>query len=133
MIMNPRTIARRWGSPLILAIAALCTVCLLGAVVSLAGCAAAGVPTPQTFNERLAAGYATATASVQAVDVLLKAKRISPGEASDALAKLDQAKAGLDAARSLGGTNPLAAQDRLTATLLALEALHAYLSSKGAS
>lgn len=130
--MNPKQIAHRWGVKLLLTFAALCGVSTgLAIVGSMAGCAQMGIAMPQTFNERLAAGYTTATAGVQGVDALLKAKKITAAEAAQTLAKLDEAKAGLDAARSLRGTNPLAAQDRLSATLMVLQAMQAYLASKG--
>jgi hypothetical protein len=93
----------------------------------LAACASIGAPTPQTFNERLAAGYTTVTGVRQAATVLLTSQRITAADAQNVQNQADTARAGLDVAKSMSGTNLPAADTKLTATLTVLQALQAYL------
>jgi hypothetical protein len=94
------------------------------------GCATFGIPTPQTFNERLAAGYTTATTIVAATTTLLAAKKLSSADAENVLKQTDTAVAGLDISRNLSLTDLAAANTKLTATLVVLNSLQAYLNSK---
>lgn len=94
------------------------------------GCAALGVPTPTTFNERVAAAYTTTTALVETTRTLLVAKKITPADAENVLKQTDTVIAGLDVARSYSATSPIAANDKLTATLTILQAVQSYLNSK---
>lgn len=96
----------------------------------LAGCAYLGVPTPTTFNERVAAAYTTTTALVETTRTLLVAKKITPSDAENVLKQTDTVIAGLDVARSYSATNPIAANDKLTATLTILQAIQSYLNSQ---
>ena len=95
-----------------------------------AGCATLGVPTPTKFGERLATGYTTATAVLDNARILLQSKKISPTDAENVVKQTDNLVAALDIARQLNGTNPAAANDKLSATLLALTALQTYLNTK---
>jgi hypothetical protein len=93
------------------------------------GCAALGVPTPTNFNERVAAAYTTTTALVETTRTLLVAKKITPADAENVLKQTDTVIAGLDIARSYSATSPIAANDKLTATLTILQAIQAYLNA----
>ena|SRR2546430_144055 len=95
-----------------------------------AGCAFLGVPTPTTFNERVAAAYTTTTEVVESTRSLLVAGKLRPDDAQNVLRQTDTVVAGLDIARSYSATNPIAANDKLTATLTILQGIQAYLNSR---
>lgn len=99
-------------------------------VAGLQGCAALGLPSPQSFNERLAVGYASVTSARETATSLLNAGKISVGDAENVLEQTDNARAGLDIAREVHATAPDAANAKLTAVLTALKALEAYLGSQ---
>lgn len=103
---------------------------ILWFVWMIGACAALGVPTPQSFEERLAAGYVTASAAVDTARILLLTKKITPDDAANVLKQTDNVVVGLDIARSLNKSDALAAQTKLTATLAALAAVQAYLTAK---
>lgn len=119
----------------------------LPAILTLQGCASLGLPVAQSFNERLASGYTTVTAVREAtsawVDGQVRAAQAEPDQAKrDALlkavkadaqniqAQADQAREGLDIARSLSDLNFEAAEERLVSTLRILEALQTYLEGR---
>lgn len=95
------------------------------------GCASLGVPTPQTTNERLLAGYGTVTEVRATATDLLVAKKINVDDAKNVQAQADNLRAGLDVSRTLVATDPKAADTKLTATIAGLTALRTYLTSKG--
>jgi len=103
------------------------------AVVLLASCTWLGLDSPQTFNERLAVGYTSVTAVRLAATDLLLAKKISVDDAQNVLEQSDNARAGLDIARTLNTVDPEAADRRLQSILTGLKALQAYLNSAGAT
>lgn len=94
------------------------------------GCAALGVPTPTSFNERVAAGYTTVNAVIDETKALLVAKKIKPEDAQDILKQTDNAIQAIDLARVMGKTDLQGASTRLTATLTALTALQTYLAGR---
>lgn len=98
--------------------------------ILLLGCASMGVPTPQTFRERIAAAYVTVTGIRQTTLTLLQAKKISPDDAGNVNQSADQARAGVDIARSIETVDPTGADNRLNASIAILESLQAYLGSK---
>ena len=99
------------------------------AIIALAvvGCASLGVPTPKTFNERLAAGYSSVTSVRTSATVLLNGRVISSADAENVQEQADVARDGLDVARGLTGIN---AEDKLTSALAVLQAARAYLCAK---
>lgn len=103
----------------------------LALVALLIGCASAGVPAPQTFNQNVAAGIASVTAVRQSATVLLKADKISVSDAQNVQQQADTAMAGIVIARQLGAVDPAAGQTKLTAAITVLTALNAYLAAKG--
>lgn len=94
------------------------------------GCAALGVPTPTTFNERLASAYITVNGAMDTARVLLSASKITPADADNVVKQCDNAIAALDLARTMSKTDLPAANIKLTATITVLTALQSYLATK---
>lgn len=103
---------------------------LFAMATMLAACAQVGIPTPDTFNQRLAAGYATTTAVRQTAADLLNAKKIDVADAENVLKSTDAARTGLDVARTLSKTNLAAADSKVTAIHTVLTALSTYLAGR---
>lgn len=91
----------------------------------LAGCA-----TPQSFNERLLAGYSTVTEIRNGATAAVTAKKIGSADAQNIQAQADTARAGLDLASGMRASQPKAAEDKLSATRTVIQALKTYLLSK---
>jgi len=100
------------------------------AMLLIVGCETLGIAKPETFKEKLAVGYTTNTAIRQAATKLLEAKKITADEGAQVLAQTDNARVGLDIARSLEKANPTAADAKLTSIRTALTALQTYLASR---
>jgi hypothetical protein len=96
-------------------------------LVFLAGCAVFGVPQPQSFSERLAAGYTSVTTVRHTARILLDGQVISSADATNVQRQADVAREGLNVARSLEGID---AEKKLEATLLILNSAQAYLCAK---
>ena len=94
------------------------------------GCSALGLPSPNTFNEKVAVGYSTVTALRTTAVTLLDDKKISAVDGQNVLQQTDNARAGLDIAREIHATQPDAANSKLTSVLTGLRALDAYLRSR---
>jgi len=101
------------------------------ALCLLAACAQVGIPTPQTFNERLAVGYAAVTTIRDTATTLVTASKITPAEAQNVQDQADRGRTALDIARATAKTDLSSADTRLTATLQLLTALQSYLAAKG--
>ncbi len=97
----------------------------------LVGCASLGLPTPETFKERLAAGYVTVTEVRNTTTALLQSGKINAEDAQNIQNQCDNLRAGLDISRSISGTDLTAANNRLTAVITALTALQAYTATRG--
>jgi len=100
------------------------------AVVCVA-CAQLGLPTAETFNEKLAVGYGSVTQVRETATQLLTAKKISADDAQNVLTATDVARTGLDTARKIHATDPKAGESKLESIKVALTALTAYLASRG--
>lgn len=94
------------------------------------GCQQLGLPTADTFNERLAVGYGTVTQVRASATQLLNAKKISSGDAQNVLAQTDNARAGLDIAREVSKTDMSQANNRLVMATTVLTAVQAYLATR---
>lgn len=94
------------------------------------GCAQLGIPTADTFSERLAAGYALNSQVRATATELLTAKKISSVDGQNVLEQTNNARAGLDVARALSATDLKSADGKLTAVRTALTALNAYLAMR---
>src|SRR5687768_10843286 len=97
-------------------------------IVLLAGCQALGIQ-PETFNQRLAVVVATVTEVRRASTTLLQAKKITPDDHENIEKQADNARAGLEIARTLSKTDEKAADAKLTAARTVLTALQAYLAT----
>jgi len=95
-----------------------------------AACAQIGLSTPQTPDQRVAAGYGTAAAINQSATALLNSKKISSDDAQHVLDSTRSARAGLDIARGMTKTDPKAADAKIQAQIAILNALNAYLASQ---
>lgn len=84
----------------------------------------------QTFNEKLDAAIQTDKGVYQIADTLYVAKIISKADTQNVVAQADNLTAALDVARSLHATDPTAGQSKLDTTVLAVNALLAYLNSR---
>ena len=93
-----------------------------------AACAQLGLPTPQTFSERLAVGYVAVTAIRDSATKLLVAKKISADDAQNVQNQADNARAGLDIARKLADVD--AANAKLASVQAALVGLQSYLAAR---
>lgn len=96
----------------------------------LSGCAALGLPTADSFNERLAVGYMTVTTVRATTATLLNAKKLTAEDGDNVLKSTDAARAGLDVARTLSKVDMKAADSKLTMIRTTLTALQAYLTSR---
>lgn len=99
-------------------------------LILLTACQTLGIATPQTFNQRLAAGYATVTGVRDTTAALLTANKLSVADAQNVQTQADTARTGLDLARQLHATNPPAGDAKLDAVVTGLAALEAYLSTR---
>lgn len=104
---------------------------LLFVLFMVASCAQLGLPTAQSFEEKLTAAYATVESVNKTATSLLNDKKITSADAQHILEQTRNARAGLDVARSLRKADPTGADGKLTAMRTALTALQAYLTSKG--
>lgn len=98
----------------------------------LAACATVGESTPQTFNERMAAGIATVASVRTTAAALLKQGRITVDDAQNVQAQCDNIRTGLDVARKIHTQDPNAGNAKLTAAVTALTALQTYLQTRNA-
>lgn len=103
---------------------------LLALVWGLSGCSTLGVPSPQTFNQRLAAAYQTASGIADTILVLEEAGKISPMEEASAVKRLSELRAALDLALSLHVNAPQTSETDLQQALSGLQELDTVLKSK---
>jgi 5,10-methylene-tetrahydrofolate dehydrogenase/methenyl tetrahydrofolate cyclohydrolase len=96
----------------------------------LAGCAALGVPAADTFNKKAAAAVSSVNTGSQTVLTLLQAHKITPDESDKYIAALAETQNGIDFTRQLYKTKPQEAEDRLAATIAALNLLLAELEAR---
>jgi len=104
---------------------------VLAACIALAGCASMGVPSPETFNQRVAVGIASVSTARDTAATLLAAGKISREDAINIQKQADVAREGLDVARKMeaaGDTN--GGSTRLEVANAALRALQTYLVQK---
>ena len=93
----------------------------------LAACATLGVPTPQGFTERLAAGYVSAASVRGLTTTLLNGAVISADDAANVQKQADVAREALDVARTLPVID---GEKKLESALTLLQAAQAYLCAK---
>jgi len=103
---------------------------LIFIAAALTSCAQLGIAPAETFAQKLAVGYSSVTAVRQSATTLLTAKKITADDAQNVQAQADNARAGLDIARTVSKTDPKAADAKLTSIRTLLTALSAYLATK---
>jgi hypothetical protein len=95
------------------------------------GCAALGIPSPTTFNQRIAVAYTTVSEVRGMTSGLLTAGKISPDDAQNVQNQADNARAGIELARQVYGRGDSAGADsKLAQAQLVLTALQAYLKGR---
>ena len=100
------------------------------AVLILSGCAALGVPVPQTFNQKALVAYNGATALVTTVTNLDAAGVITDADAKNVAAQADNVKAGIEIARQAEAAVAGSGGTKLDAAVAILTAAQTYLCSK---
>jgi hypothetical protein len=99
-------------------------------LILLAGCGILGVPQPQTLRERIAAAYVTEAAVRQTGLTLLQARKITPADNANVNQTADNARAGIEIARSLESVDPANANTRLQLSIEILTGLQQYLEGR---
>ena len=99
-----------------------------------AGCAALGILTPQTLDERLSYAYDQHTAALQTITSATNQKLISSSDAQAVLTIADQSRLLLDGARAASsGGDTASAEGRLILATNVLRQLQTYLRSRPSS
>lgn len=111
----------------------LFTTGLVAAFTSLMlACSALDVPKPETFNQKVAAGYVTVTSLRNSTAMLLQADKITVKEAQNIQAQIDTAREGLDLAANFAPLNRIEAEQRLDIAVKLLQAIQSQLLARGA-
>jgi hypothetical protein len=99
--------------------------------LALTGCKTIGIHAPESFNERMVAGYATVQAIADSTALLLDAGEITADDARNIHTQATTAKEGLDIARQIHDSGDItSAEGRLQAIITGLTAVQTYLRSK---
>lgn len=96
----------------------------------LTACQGLGLQSPKTFNEKVSVAISSVTAVRQSALTLLEAGKLSADDAQNIQDQANSARAGIDIARVINVTDPVAAENRITAVLVGLNALSAYLTAQ---
>lgn len=101
--------------------------------LALSGCASLGVQRPESFDEKMVAGYKTVEAVADSTGILLASGKIDAADARNVHTQATTAKEGLDITRQIhDGGDFGSAEARLQSIIVALGAIQAYLAAKGA-
>jgi hypothetical protein len=100
------------------------------ALVLLQGCAILGVPPADTFNKRAVVANGLVEQASKTVETLFVAGKLSPEDATQYNQRTKDAATGIDLARELHVSDPVAADARLTAIEAALTALKSELERR---
>ena len=103
------------------------------AMAALQGCAGgmAAFEQPQTFRESEVLTMAIATEVLNQADILQNAGKIKPSDARNLVMQTDQVRDGVAIAKGMQGTDLTTANDRIQASLKAIQALRDYLIRRG--
>lgn len=96
----------------------------------LSGCAALGIQSAQTFDQKVAYAAQVNTAVLTASTAALRAKQISSADHEQVLKMSGEAKVLTDSARLLSSTDPNAANAKLALATAVLTQLQTYLNSR---
>lgn len=88
-------------------------VAALAVCTQIAGCAAMGLPTAETFNQRAAVAYGSVTAVRNSAADLLVAQKITPAEARVVQVQSDGIRAGIDSAVAVYAADQPQAENKL--------------------
>lgn len=112
---------------------------LLASMLALSACAQLGLSAPDTFNKRIAAGYATVQVVAESAKTAYAAGKLSEKDRTNVVATTRAGVEGLDLAQTMHSAvcpptaaptcAAPAADAKLTATLAILTALQAYLAT----
>ena len=103
---------------------------IIAVLMILTACATLGLPTADSFKERVAVSYATVEGVSRSTIILLNAKVISINDAKNVVAQANNALAGIAIAESMAKTDMTAADAKLNAIRTILVALQAYITTK---
>lgn len=103
---------------------------VLACMLILSACASLGVPTPDTFNKKLAVAVVTVTEVRNTGATLLSAGKITANDAANIQQQADTARDGLNVARSLSDKDLAGADNKLIAATAILQALQTYLLTR---
>lgn len=106
------------------------TASLVVAGAALTACESIGLPTPTTWNEKVAASLATVTEIRTQATTLLMAQVITVEDAENVLRQTDAAAAAIAVARQMQATDPTGANEKILATTAVLRVLQQYLLTK---
>jgi uncharacterized iron-regulated protein len=98
-------------------------------LLAVAACAYLGIQ-PETTKQNLAVLYSTVTEVRKTSTTLLQAKKISADDHQNIEQQADNARAGIEIARTLAKTDPKAADAKLASVRASLAALESYLATK---
>jgi len=96
----------------------------------LTACASLGLAKPESFNEKASVAISSVTAVRQTAAALLQADKITAADAQNIQNQANNARAGITVAIAINATDPKAAENRLTAVLVGLNAITAYLATQ---
>lgn len=96
-------------------------------VFALAACAQLGLQSPDTFNKKMVAAYATVQTLAETANTAYQADKLSDTDASNVMKTVNASMAALKTAAVLHDTDPAGADTKLAATLAILTALQAYI------
>jgi ribosomal protein L17 len=111
--------------------AAIGVVILLFILALVSACAQLGMESPQTLNQKIAVTVSSVTAVRQSATTLLQAKKITVADAENVQATADQVIAAAKVAQQMATTDPTGAATKLETARTVLNALSAYLATKG--
>lgn len=94
------------------------------------GCAALGIPQPQTFNQKIAVAYSDVTSARQVAASLVGIGKITPDDATNVQNLADKARDGIEIARQLHGKDAKAGEAKLASITVGLTALRDYLKGR---
>jgi hypothetical protein len=101
------------------------------AALLLSACAALGLSTPETFNQRALAATGTSQAILRTAIDMRAAGKLSDADRDNVVATVRTAEQGIDLAATIAKTDAPAGTARLQASIAVLNALSAYLATKG--
>lgn len=103
---------------------------LLSLLLLLNACASLGLAPAQSFDQKLAYGYATHTAVLLAANTSLQAGSITKADAQQVLTLGDTSKTLLDSAKAIETTDPVGATNKLALATAVLVQIQSYLNAK---